>query len=310
MQVIPGSFCVPKKLTTAACRTLAICVLALAFPASTLGAGSGPAQPTSSASTSRASGAPARVAHARLEHSVLSLGSGYSSASGSPAVRVLQRDLGAEGYPPGSIDGLYGPRTRHAVVAFQAAHGLPADAVVGPRTWAALNEPVPVLGPGAGDQPGGENAVRSLQRGLASAGNSPGPIDGRYGVLTEGAVRRFQREHGLPVTGIAGPSTLALLARPNPSVRRSSSLRQEPAPPATRSNRSSRPTGSTVAPAPRERPASGSRRVPRGPAARPGSGSVPWVSILGGLALALALVLVARLLIASLRHPRSRSAGR
>ena len=309
MQVIPGGLRLPNKPTTAAWRTLAISVLALAFPATAVAAGTGPAQPTTSAST-RASGAPPRAAHARLEHSVLALGSGYNGPGGSPLVRVLQRDLEAAGYPPGDMDGLYGPRTRHAVVAFQAAHGLQVDGVVGPRTWSALSEPVLILGPGAGDQPGGENVVRSLQRRLASAGNSPGPIDGRYGVLTEAAVRRFQRAHGLPVTGIAGPPTLALLATPEPSVRRSNPVPQTPAPPATRSNLSSRPTGSTVAPAPRERPASGSRRVSRGSAHRPRSGNVPWTILVGGLALALALVLVARLLIASLRHPRSRSGGR
>ena len=196
------------------------------------------------------------------------LGSGYGSRGGSSLVRVLQRDLDTGGYPPGDIDGLFGPRTRHAVVAFQAAHGLQVDGVVGPRTWATLSEPVLILGPGAGDQPGGENVVRSLQRRLASVGDSPGPIDGRYGVLTEGAVRRYQRGHGLPVTGMAGPPTLALLARPKLSVRRSNPLPQKPAPSATRSNRNSRPTGSTVAPAPRERPASAAPRAPRG-SARP-----------------------------------------
>ena len=288
---------------------LAISVLALGFPATALAAGTGPAQPTTSAAT-QASGAPARAAGARLGHSALALGSGYSSASGSPLVRVLQRDLRVGGYPPGAIDGLFGPRTRHAVVAFQVAHGLQVDGVVGRRTWAALSQPVPILGPGAGDQTVGESVVRSLQRRLTSAGDSPGPIDGRYGVLTEGAVRRFQRQHGLPGTGIAGPRTLALLARPEPSVRRSNPLPQKPAPKATRSNRNSRPTGSTVAPAPRQRPASAARTVPRGSAHRPRSGSVPWMIILGGLALSLALVLVARLLIASLRHRRSGSEDR
>ena len=305
----PGGFRLPTKPRGAAWRTLAISVLALGFPASALGAGTGPAQPTTSRSTP-AGGAPPRAADARLDRSVLALGSGYSSPNGSSLVRALQRDLGAGGYPPGPVDGRYGPRTRQAVVAFQAAHGLQVDGVVGPRTWAALSAPVLLLGPGAGDQPGGENMVRSLQRRLASAGDSPGPIDGRDGVLTDGAVRRFQRAHGLPASGIAGPRTLALLANREPSVRRSNQLVRKSAPSATRSNLRTRPTGSTVAPAPPGRPASAARRVPRGSAHRPRSGPVPWMIILVALALGLALILVASLLIASLRDRRSGSKGR
>ncbi|HVM26700.1 MAG TPA: NlpC/P60 family protein [Mycobacteriales bacterium] len=49
------------------------------------------------------------------------------------AVTELQRRLGGL-----AADGVFGPRTRSAVVAFQSSRGLAADGVVGPRTWAAL----------------------------------------------------------------------------------------------------------------------------------------------------------------------------
>jgi len=58
----------------------------------------------------------------------------------------------------------------------------------------------------------GASAVRVLQRRLASLGYSPGPIDGRYGPLTEAAVMDFQATHGLVVDGLDGPLTMAALA--------------------------------------------------------------------------------------------------
>ena len=41
-------------------------------------------------------------------------------------------------WDPGSIDGLGGPHTKEAVIAFQGANGLAPDAIVGPLTWGAL----------------------------------------------------------------------------------------------------------------------------------------------------------------------------
>jgi peptidoglycan hydrolase-like protein with peptidoglycan-binding domain len=306
MRVGPGGFRLPKKPRTAGWRALAISVLALAFPAVAV-AGTAPAQRTAPASM-RHSAAPARVVQTRLGDYVLVSGSGYGAAGGSSIVRVLQRDLDAAGYPPGGLDGLYGPRTRRAVVAFQAAHDLQVDGIVGPRTWAALRAPALTLGPGAGDQPGGDNLVRSLQRRLAADRSSPGPIDGRYGALTEAAVRRFQGAHGLPATGIAGSRTLALLAGLEPSLRRSNVLPRKSAPSTTGSNLTSRPSGSTVAPAPREPRASGARRVLGAPAHRPRSGGVTWMLPLVGLAVALAVL--CWLLIAFDRHAPGRSKGR
>ena len=54
------------------------------------------------------------------------------------AVRELQLGLRLLGRFPYPITGVYDERTREAVRAFQEAHGLPPDGVVGPRTWDAL----------------------------------------------------------------------------------------------------------------------------------------------------------------------------
>ena len=55
-----------------------------------------------------------------------------------PDVVELQTRLRAHGFPPGAIDGDFGPGTTAAVIAFQRSEGLLPDGVVGPRTAAAL----------------------------------------------------------------------------------------------------------------------------------------------------------------------------
>jgi peptidoglycan hydrolase-like protein with peptidoglycan-binding domain len=145
---------------------------------------------------------------------LLAPGAGYDTPTGSPSVRALQRSLARAGDPPGPLDGRYGPRTEQAVERFQAARGLKVDGITGPRTWAALTTRGGELLLSAGyDAPTGSSAVRALQRRLAHAGDSPGPIDGRYGPRTEQAVERFQAARGLPVDGIAGGQTLIALTR-------------------------------------------------------------------------------------------------
>jgi hypothetical protein len=61
----------------------------------------------------------------------------------------------------------------------------------------------------------GSVAVRGLQVRLRRLGFRPGPSDGLFGPLTEGAVERFQVARGLPGDGLVGPDTRkSLLARP------------------------------------------------------------------------------------------------
>jgi putative chitinase len=53
-------------------------------------------------------------------------------------VTALQTQLQAHGFPPGAIDGNFGPGTAAAVLAFQQSEGLVPDGTVGPRTAQAL----------------------------------------------------------------------------------------------------------------------------------------------------------------------------
>src|SRR5690606_21186177 len=55
------------------------------------------------------------------------------------AVVELQNKLNALGYNAGKADGIFGSKTRSAVMAFQRANGLTVDGIVGPATWAKLN---------------------------------------------------------------------------------------------------------------------------------------------------------------------------
>ncbi|AWJ89385.1 TIGR02594 family protein [Azospirillum baldaniorum] len=53
-------------------------------------------------------------------------------------VLAVQTALQAQGFDPGSLDGVWGRKTIAAVIAFQQARGLAPDGVVGPHTARAL----------------------------------------------------------------------------------------------------------------------------------------------------------------------------
>ncbi|MHB8879275.1 MAG: peptidoglycan-binding domain-containing protein [Myxococcaceae bacterium] len=59
--------------------------------------------------------------------------------SRGPAVARLQEALTRAGFNAGTADGAFGRGTASALKAFQAANGLTADGVAGPRVWAELS---------------------------------------------------------------------------------------------------------------------------------------------------------------------------
>ena len=126
-----------------------------------------------------------------------------SSSSGSSAIKAVQRWLNGFVSVNLVVDGIYGPKTKKALVkAWQRVVGTVQDGIWGPKTKAAT----PVLKKGSKG-----NAVRVLQGILICLGYDTGGFDGDFGSKTDTAVRAFQRANGLTVDGQAGKNTFAKL---------------------------------------------------------------------------------------------------
>ena len=132
------------------------------------------------------------------------------------AVRDLQALLTEKGVYSGPLNGKFGPLTEEAVMIYQQETGLEMDGEVGAETMKKLTEkPHPAGTYRYGDE--GEGVI-SLQKKLKEKSYYSGPVNGKFGPLTEEAVRYFQQSNGLEVDGIAGKATLELLNSPPKSA--------------------------------------------------------------------------------------------
>ena len=136
--------------------------------------------------------------------------------------------------PSVSVDGIFGPSTTAAVIAFQNLLGIPADGIVGLQTWIQLEQayqdilrtlPPGIEGNRAKPYPGfflsegqQNESVRDLQTYLRGIAEYTGvipviPVTGYFGSQTKAAVSALQAQNGLPVNGAVGPVTWNLIRR-------------------------------------------------------------------------------------------------
>ncbi|OLN27124.1 peptidoglycan-binding domain-containing protein [Desulfosporosinus metallidurans] len=135
------------------------------------------------------------------------------SGSGA-AVRDLQIRLTVAGFNPGKIDGVFGPLTKAAVLAFQKSKNLVQDGIVGIKTWSALGancnktpmKQCPTLVQGNTGP-----AVVKLQELLRTYGFYSGMLDGIFGPITRAAVLAYQMSMNLVPDGIVGIKTWTAL---------------------------------------------------------------------------------------------------
>lgn len=131
-------------------------------------------------------------------------------------VRAVQDALKQVGYYTGALDGVAGPQTRSAIMAFEARAGRPATGEASADLLAAIRAtkrpdlatavaPPPVSPRQPAAAPAAPVAsdplVATIQRALARAAYGAIVADGVVGPETRDAIRRFQAEHNLPVTG-------------------------------------------------------------------------------------------------------------
>jgi peptidoglycan hydrolase-like protein with peptidoglycan-binding domain len=138
-----------------------------------------------------------------------------SQGSDGPDVSDLQTRLNAAmpAAVPLVIDGIFGPLTKAAVVAYQGQHALVTDGIVGPITWGVLDTPVPPPPPTLPTLAIGATGldVAQAQQKLNVAVGPLLDIDGVYDGAMAASVFAFQLLHGITPTGTLDGATRVAL---------------------------------------------------------------------------------------------------
>ena len=120
----------------------------------------------------------------------------------------LQHRLGRLGFDCGRVDGIFGPRTAHALQDFQANSGLPADAVCGTETSRSIDRVIGQTGSGPGV--GAVREREQMRRGYGTLKDCRIAL-GQYGgmsALTR-VIARELRHQGASVMSLDEPDPVA-----------------------------------------------------------------------------------------------------
>ena len=136
---------------------------------------------------------------------------GLTVGARGDAVKSVQQALVNQGITvSGGVDGIFGPGTESALKQFQKQRGLATSGAVDDATALALGlASSPVLGLSQGVR---GDAVKQLQQALTSKGITvTGGVDGIFGPGTTAAVKKFQKQRKLGITGTVDAATAAAL---------------------------------------------------------------------------------------------------
>ncbi|HUF57492.1 MAG TPA: peptidoglycan-binding domain-containing protein [Thermohalobaculum sp.] len=127
------------------------------------------------------------------------------SAEQRALVRGIQEALKDRGYNTGPVDGTMSPLTASAIRTYEADAGLPVTGTASPALLARLE------GTGTTAPVDDTATVRAVQEELITRGYLQGKADGRMGARTSAAIREFEQDAGLAVTGTASTALLTSL---------------------------------------------------------------------------------------------------
>ena len=119
-------------------------------------------------------------------------------------VKDIQSRLLTLGYAPGAADGIAGPTTRAAVMAFEFDRGFVQTGIVDQALLRVLRGKAKKISRSTSADVLAKNSqelVLALQKALTQLGYNTGTADGKIGPLTRQKIRSFERDHKLQVTG-------------------------------------------------------------------------------------------------------------